>query len=305
MYNGSGDNMSNHRLFQILFILLEKGSTTAPELAERFEVSVRTIYRDIDNLSSAGIPVYTTQGKGGGIYIQENYVLNKSLISDDEQTQILSALQGLGVIDKSFDDDLLSKLGGMFDNDIYDWIEVDYSNWDIKSEKDFSVIKEAIFKRNKISFDYYSEASNKTSRVVDPHKLIFKSHMWYLYGYCNLKKEFRLFKLSRIRDLKMCKDTFERRSVGKFLKPQEIFKESEIEVTLLFDKDMSYRVYDFFENVEITSEGKYLVKGMFQDYKGLYSFVLSFGEKVEVISPKSVREEILKIIEKVQKFYKT
>ncbi|MFQ7235187.1 MAG: helix-turn-helix transcriptional regulator, partial [Enterococcus hulanensis] len=106
--------MAEYRLFQMVYYLMDKGNTTAPELAEKFEVSIRTIYRDIDILSAAGIPVYTTQGKGGGIFLPENFVLNRSLISEEEQNQILTALQGLSGVDEQSNQALLKKLGSVF-----------------------------------------------------------------------------------------------------------------------------------------------------------------------------------------------
>lgn len=115
--------------YKMLFFLLEKGSSTAPELAKHFEVSVRTIYRDINILSSVGIPIYATQGKGGGIFIQENYVLNKLLLSEQEQKQILLSLQGLSILDEENTNALLLKLGGIFQQQNVNWIEVDFSDW--------------------------------------------------------------------------------------------------------------------------------------------------------------------------------
>ena len=120
--------MKDNRYFQMVYLLLQKGHMTAPELAEHFEVSVRTIYRDIDILSLAGIPVYATQGKGGGIFIQENFVLNKSLLSEEEQKQILMALQGIRIIEEGDTSALLSKLSSVFQKQNTDWFEFDFSS---------------------------------------------------------------------------------------------------------------------------------------------------------------------------------
>lgn len=120
--------MKENRYFQMIYLLLEKGNMTAPELAEYFEVSVRTIYRDIDILSSAGIPVYTAQGKGGGIFIQDNFVLNKSLLSDEEQKQILMALQSTQILEEENTNILLSKLSSVFQKQNISWLEIDFSS---------------------------------------------------------------------------------------------------------------------------------------------------------------------------------
>ena len=121
--------MEQGRLFKIVYHLLDKGRATAPELAEKFEVSVRTIYRDLDAISAAGIPIYTVQGKGGGIFILPEFVLEKSLLTPQEKEQILMALQGLAAAEDSRTDELLTKLGGLFRVQGVNWIEVDFSDW--------------------------------------------------------------------------------------------------------------------------------------------------------------------------------
>ena len=124
--------MKNDRLFQILYLLLEKGTITAPELSRALEVSVRTIYRDIDALSLAGVPVYATQGKNGGVSLLPNYAFDKALLTDEEQNQILYAIQSLRAVDQPVDA-LLSKLGGLFQKQNASWIEVDFSRWGMGS----------------------------------------------------------------------------------------------------------------------------------------------------------------------------
>ena len=121
--------MQMNRLFKIVYYLLENGKSTAPELAEKFEVSIRTIYRDLDTISAAGIPVYAAQGKGGGISLLDDYILEKSLFSKEEKEQILMALQGISSTKGTSADELLSKLSALFQIKNTDWIEVDFSEW--------------------------------------------------------------------------------------------------------------------------------------------------------------------------------
>ncbi len=125
--------MRVHRLFEIMYILLNKNHVSAKDLAKRFEVSVRTIYRDIDILSYAGIPVYTAQGYGGGIFIDEDYVLNKSMLSKEEQEQILISLQCLAPLDEFHTENILTRLSAVFDKK-RDWVHVDYSRWNNKTD---------------------------------------------------------------------------------------------------------------------------------------------------------------------------
>ena len=301
--------MAENRLFQMVYLLLEKGSMTAPELAKRFEVSVRTIYRDIDILSAAGIPVYTTQGKGGGIFIQENFVLNKSLISEQEQKQILMALQGIQVIDAETTDALFSKLSGVFQKQNVNWIEVDFTDW--KKDGDWSCIfdqlKSAIFQNKIISFTYYGVKGEASTRVVEPLKLVLKNMNWYLYGYCKFREDYRLFKLTRIKELKLTSSTYTRPIPLRIFDAAKEYKERLITVTLKFDKEIAYRVYDEFLNdsISICDDGSFLVNSNLPDNEKLFSYLLSFGDQVEVISPRELRNEILARVKKIQQKYIT
>lgn len=141
--------MEQSRLFRIVYHLLEKRKSTAPELAEKLEVSIRTIYQDLDAISAAGIPVYAAQGKGGGIFIMQDFVLDKSLLSEQEKEQILMALQGIFATENNQSDELLIKLGGFFQSKVTNWIEVDFSEWYKNTPKSdvFNRIKSAIFNR--------------------------------------------------------------------------------------------------------------------------------------------------------------
>lgn len=154
--------MEQSRLFKIVYHLLEKGKSTAPELAEKFEVSIRTIYRDLDAISAAGIPIYTTQGKGGGIFIMQDFVLNKSILSEQEKEQILMALQGISITEHNQTDELLMKLGGLFQSKVTNWIEVDFSEWykNTPNYDVFNLIKNAIFNQYIITFSYFAREGN-------------------------------------------------------------------------------------------------------------------------------------------------
>ncbi|MBO1308035.1 YafY family transcriptional regulator [Enterococcus sp. 669A] len=195
--------MTNSRLLKILLLLLEKGKVTAPELAEQFETSVRTIYRDIDGLSAAGVPVYTTQGKGGGIFLNQEYVLNKMIVSAEEQEKILMALQELSLVENRQTDELLQKLSGLFRTTPSDWLEIDFSAWGLESKTIFDPLKQAIFAQQLVKFCYMNRKGEQERRTVEPVKLIFKNRDWYLQAFCQLRQDFRLFKLLRIRELEV------------------------------------------------------------------------------------------------------
>lgn len=300
--------MQESRLFKIVYCLLDKGKSTAPELAEKFEVSIRTIYRDIDVLSSAGIPIYATQGKGGGISILQNFVLDKSLLSNQEKDQIIMALQGISATENENSCELLTKLGSIFQSKAANWIEVDFSNW-VKNNPDqdiFKLIKNSIFSRNIISFQYFGSNRESTIRQVEPLKLVFKSKAWYLYGYCLLQNEYRFFKLTRIKDLKIRTEVYSREVPTTFSVSKIIDMENTITVKLKFDKRMAFRVYDeFADEVTDDEQGNLYVQTNLPDNDGLYSYLFSFADCVEVLEPENIRGLVRKKLAAMQNKYVT
>lgn len=299
--------MAENRYFKMIYLLMEKGSMTAPELAKHFEVSVRTVYRDIDVLSAAGIPISATQGKGGGISIQDSFILNKSLISEPEQTQILMALQGISIVENENVDALLSKLSGVFKKKNVSWIEVDFSDWirDQKYENVFDLLKTAIFQSKRVTFRYSSDRGESVNRLVEPLKLVFKNRDWFLYGYCCLREDYRLFKLSRIKEIETSFDCFSRPIPARIFGEAEQYQDESISLTLLFEKESAFRVYDNFDTVFERDDGKLLVNVCIPNNEWLYSFLLSFGDQVEVITPMTIRDEIINRIKKLQDKYIT
>jgi len=298
--------MKQNRYFQMVYLLLEKGRMTAGELAERFAVSVRTIYRDIDILSAAGIPAYATQGKGGGIAIQDHFVLNKSILSEQEQKQILMALHGIKIVYDENIDSLLSKLGSAFQQENVNWLEIDFSSWKRgEGGKDtFNMLKSAIFKSKRVSFRYINGKGESTERLVEPLKLVFKNTDWYLYGYCRIRNDFRLFKLSRIAKPEMTNDLFSRQIPNEIFAETEKFEIEMIHVALLFDKNMSFRVYDDFDGgITENPDGSLFVETALPANERLFSYIFSFGDKVEVVAPKNIRDEVRLRAKKIQDKY--
>lgn len=205
--------MQINRLFEIVYILLNKKLVTAKELSEHFEVSQRTIYRDIETLSEAGIPVYANRGKGGGICLMEHFILNKSVLTKQEQNDILSALQGIQATSYERESSTLNKLSSLFQTENTDWIEVDFSSWNNQEDdrRKFTQLKTAILNRRVISFHYYNSYGQESSRVVEPLKLVFRAQAWYLYAFCLKKQSVRYFKITRMESLTVSEETFEPR----------------------------------------------------------------------------------------------
>ncbi|EHI75023.1 DNA-bind protein [Streptococcus criceti] len=298
--------MKNNRLFRILYYVLEKGKVTANELAEKYEVSVRTIYRDIDVISSAGIPIYATQGKGGGIEISDDFVLRKSLLSGEEQEQILIALKGLEETSKEYENELLTKLSALFKMKNTNWIEVDFDSWQgNKADALFRDIKSAIIDKNIVRFRYFSSSKEETYREVKPIRLLFKSWDWYVYGFCLLRKDFRYFKLSRIKGFETCRDRFNDQ-FDSIVLPREVKTEGTVAIKMKFDKTAAFRVYDeMAENAVEDKEGNLYAEIELPNDDNLYRYILSFGDAVEVLEPEDVRKQMREMTIKMAKKYRT
>ena len=300
--------MQINRLFEIVYLLMDKKHMTASELAEHFEVSKRTILRDLDTLSAAGIPVYTSQGKGGGIFIQDRFVLNKAVISEAEQQQILFALQGMAATRHIETDSVLGKLRGLFEMTSKEWIEVDFSRWGKKaSDKDkFDALKNAVIHESAISFTYSNANGETADRKAYPLKLLFKSQSWYIQAYCLMRNDFRTFKISRMRNVEILADGFD----SRLYKLPEIETEDSlppdyVDLTLLFPPQAAYRVYDEFNERDVTvnEDGSMSVAVKTPHDQWLYSYIFSLGMLIEVIEPQSVRDEIVRYAEQIKRKY--
>lgn len=292
--------MQISRLFEIVYILMNKKNATARELCERFEVSQRTIYRDIETLCQAGIPIYTTKGKGGGIALMENFVLNKSVLSEQEQSEILSALSLLKITTKEDNGQILDKLGALFGNKRTDWIEVDFSNWNSTEEdkQKFSLLKDAILNYNVITFLYYNSNGEKTSRCVEPYKLVFRSQAWYLFGYCRDRKDTRYFKASRIRELHMEDEHFQmsQRAYRSCSEPPATVTYEGLPVHLHISSEMGYRVYDEFsrEDISVNADGSFDIHTTLGEGSWLAGYLMSYENYLEVLEPHWLREEMIR-----------
>ncbi|KMT23375.1 helix-turn-helix transcriptional regulator [Clostridium cylindrosporum] len=297
--------MQISRLLEMVFILLNKKVVTARELSEYFEVSVRTIYRDVDALNEAGIPVYANRGKGGGISILDNYVLNKSILSEKEQVDILSSLQGLNALSTPDVEPILRKLQNIFKKENVNWIDVDLSHWgseNFESEK-FSLLKTAILNKSLISFEYFSSSGESTQRIVEPLRIVFKGQGWYLYGFCRVKNDFRMFKITRLKELSLSKEYFKREVQEQVFNDFKNIHKEDVKTVLRIHGKMSYRIYDEFheKQIEKSDDGTFTITVNFPESEWLYSYILSYGDAVEVLEPKYIRE-IIKV--KLQEAYK-
>lgn len=300
--------MQIDRMFETIYLLLEKGCVTAGELAERFEVSKRTVMRDIDALTAAGVPIVTFQGRNGGISVNEDFVLNKTQLTKAERSNIIFALQSLAATQDEEVEGALKKLKTFFQQSDSNWIEIDFSRWHNATEEKekFKTIKECILNGNAICFGYASASGETANRKVYPLKLMLKANAWYLQAFCLAKNDYRTFKLTRMYNVVKSNDNFDS---GEYSAPpinrMNFQNEERIKVKLWFSAGTLYRLYEEFDRKSITenSDGSYTVETDFANEDWFYGYLLTFGTNVKVLEPPIVRETLLNKLKKIENFY--
>lgn len=300
--------MQINRLFEIVYLLLssEGRTMTAAELAAHFEVSVRTVYRDVETLCQAGIPIYTCKGKGGGISLLENFILNKSLLSQEEKNEMLWALQGSRGV-KAIEGETLSRLKSLFGENAQDWIEIDFSDWGEYRAGIFQKIKQGVMEKRTLEFDYYNTRGESRRRLVEPSGLWFKSKSWYLRAFCRESKGMRVFKINRIRNLEVKEENFVPRSGSTAdLEESKGWRRSgNVRIVLRISGSQAFRVYDEFpEEVLFPQEdGSFLAEYDGPEDEWVYSSILSYGPEAEVIEPERIRNIVKEKLEKTREIY--
>lgn len=301
--------MKNDRLFRLLYLLLERGTMSAPELSRELEVSVRTIYRDVDALSMSGVPIYATAGKRGGISLLPGYTFDKTLLSDEEQNQLLFALQSVQSVDQNLGA-LLHKLGTAFQKRTQNWIEVDFSRWGMQKVDSarFDQLKAAILGRQVLRLCYCGASGEITTREIDPRKLIYKDKHWYLQAFCQKAEDFRLFKVARMIEITPTGAIVPDDSVEEIPPIEsEIPHVSPVHLKLRFAERLAFRVYDEFDHRSITpqADGRLLVKVDFPMDSWVVGYLFSFGPEVEVLEPTWLRQELSDYAQKISDHHKT
>ena len=300
--------MKIDRLIGILSILLQEEKTTAPELAERFEVSRRTINRDIEDLCKAGIPIRTVQGTGGGISIMEGYRMDRTILTSKDMQMILAGLRSLdSVSGSSYYGQLMEKIqtGSSVFVSGRDPILIDLSSWHKDSlVPKIATIQSAIENRHLLKFRYYAP-SKDSNRMVEPYYLIFHWSSWYLWGWCRDRQDFRMFKLNRMDELNEIKQEFLCREVPMPVLSNEKIFPGGIKVKVLFEADMKWRLIEEFgmKFFTETEDGRLLFSADYTDKESLVTWLMTFGTKVEVLEPSEVRDILRRNAKELLKIY--
>ena len=299
--------MKIDRLMGILTILLQNNRVTAPYLAEKFEVNRRTIGRDIDALCRAGVPVITHQGANGGISIAEGFRLDKSILTIDELTGIIAALKGIGsVSEQSQIERTLDKLGANTDTvvSLREPVVIDLaSHYKGNLVNKIEQIKIAVREARLMKFDYYYE-KGKTRRVIEPYFVIFQWSSWYIFGYCLKRRDWRLFKLLRLRDLTLLDEVYTPREIPANKRNFNSHLVDNIKLVAIFEPSERYRLIESYgyESYEETPEGLRLEIG-FTNRDYIINWLLGFGSKVKVLEPNDIADSIRAAAEKILSLY--
>lgn len=308
--------MKIDRLVSIIMILLDKRRISAQELADMFEVSPRTIYRDVDAISMAGIPICSTPGVGGGFEVMPEYKVDKKFFSTDDLSALLMGLSSLSGMIRS--DELVHALAKVESlvpaNNAKDielkvnQINIDLSPWtgNRNLQPYLEIIKSALQENKLLTFQYIAHYGNKTTRIVEPYQLTLKGNHWYLQGYCRKRNDFRLFRLSRISNLQIQAEIFTPRDCPK---PQlnfgELMTTMQIKVKLRIHKSVMDRVLDFCSYEDFSSAGDehYIVHFPFVENDYHYDILLGFGNKCECLEPLHIRTEMKRRIHDLVAMY--
>ncbi|HEX2945859.1 MAG TPA: YafY family protein [Clostridia bacterium] len=309
--------MKIDRLVAILVILLRKERVQAKELAEKFDVSVRTILRDVDAINLAGIPIVTYQGTNGGIGIAEGYRLDKSVLTGDEMAAVITTLKGIdGAITGKSHEVLMEKLKNALPSNQLELLNtklnqfvIDLSPWreNADAKEKLALIRKAIEINREIEFVYMDSEGNTTERRVEPYTLLLKSQKWYLYAWCSIREDFRYFRISRMKALALGEKTFNPREASPGFVPEDREWEkfgSLIPLELLFSRHMENIVVEWFgEGAEKCDDGRIRVRTELPENNWLYGFLLSFGNELEVVSPPQIRITLSEIAKKIYEKY--
>lgn len=311
--------MQIDQLFEFVYILIDKKQTTASEMAKRFGVSTRTIYRWIDALSVSGVPVYSLKGRGGGIAISEKYALDKRILSEEERLAIVSSVKAFNSLAGNpasavnANIKAAEKISGLVATDT-DWLEVDFSPWSPEGSKVrqlFGTLRDCILKKRQVAFDYFSGDGKTDHRLVHPWKLVYRGQAWYLQGWCTTRQAERFFKLTRMRNVSMTGRSALITKQAASNKTSSSNQQKPFNIPMLTIKakvsnnKISYLLDTFIcSQVDPNKDGSITAIFSVPDEPWLADLLLGFGPDLKIISPKTLREKIQNLARDVLNIYR-
>ncbi|MBT2765513.1 YafY family protein [Paenibacillus sp. ISL-20] len=300
--------MKIDRLLAITVLLLNRGRLSAKELADRFEVSSKTIYRDMDTLCQAGIPIVAHQGISGGFEIMEHYMIDKYWLSAEEMSALVTAVKGMS---SALDDQqmgiLLEKVKallhrveqGLDDEYRREPVVMDFQPWGQRQglKPVVSLLKKAIQEKRRVVMEYIDNQGNAERRTIEAASLILKGNIWYVQAFCLEREDHRIFRLSRMQHIEMLHETSETRMIPSMERLEWDSSWSsalEQQTMLLFEAAARQRVADIFppEQVTVNPDGSLRVQVLYKLDEWFYGMILSFGDQVLVEQPGEAAEEV-------------
>lgn len=299
--------MSSYNQYNLLIVLLTGDKYSLKYLARKFEVSERTIRRYIDKLYREGIPVECKRGVGGGVSLDSKFRLKQNFLSKNEIESLLHAINLLASTSPESANLLIKKISSVYALPCDDVFEIDFMRWYAeKEDKRFEIIRDSIFKRNIISLDYISGYNKITTREFEPYKLIFKYREWCLEGYCLLRQEIRVLRVSGIINLKVTNKKYQYKKRGEHDFDHYFHALETVYLHLQFTDSVVSKVYrDFNKNdIELNKDNKRtVVKTHMPNDQYLIHLILSYGEAIEIVEPIWIKKEIRNILRKMNKKY--
>lgn len=303
-------------MMSILFDLLTKKVVTATYLAEKYEVSIRSIYRYVQAIEMAGVPIYTNRGNKGGISIVDTFRLSSTFLTQAEfeitiktlsaflenlpDKNLESAINKIKAIRKNQADNFNIKSGNLI---------IDAGPWGdtIGYKNKIAVINKSIETNKKLQINYHDRNGDITERIIEPHIVVFKQGLWYVFAFCNLRNEFRLFKIGRIESANILDDTFIRRETDEVEQALKFWQDeiNSIDVKLEIDKKYKSDAEEWL-GIESISEkdGKIIAQSTLPFDGGLISKIMSFGEGITVLSPTELKNKVIERAQQLLENYK-
>lgn len=300
--------MKIDRLIGIITTLQQKKIVTAPYLAKKFEVSRRTINRDIEDICKAGIPIVTTQGANGGISIMEGFSLDTTVFTEQELTAIFTGLKSLDSVSHSVSAERLAqKIGGSKAIKLFEYMVIDLSSFykdDLASK--IEQIKLAIQETRCIAF-HYCYNKGETDKIIEPYLIVFKWSDWYVFGFCKERQDFRMYKLRRLWNLTVTDDIFNMREIPEEKKLFGSHMTDDYIILAVYDPTVKYRLIEEYGHTCFTEQedGKLYTEWGFATQKDAVEWFLSFGNKVKVLAPPEMVKLMKSTLDSIKKLYES
>ena len=298
--------MKIYRLIGIITTLQQQKTVTAPYLAEKFEVSRRTINRDIEDICKAGIPLVTTQGAGGGISIMEGFSLDTTVFTEQELAAVFTGLKSLDSVSRSASgENLARKIGGKQAGSAAGHMTIDLASHykdDLTSK--LEQIKSAIETSKCIAFRYYYE-KGEADKLIEPCQIVFKWSDWYVFGFCRQRRDFRLYKLRRLWDLQITREPFSPREIPEEKTRFGSHMTDDYMVSALYDSSLKYRLVEEYGPRCFTprEDGRLYAKWGFTTKERALEWFLGFGDKVKVLEPPEMVDRIKAALDAARNLY--